>query len=103
MNSLESFDLNSPLILPNPEQFREYGSLFFVQVYIDTADSGDIQHQIRQGLAIERILASFCKGEISLAEFFDLAEMYLGADQIDQYVDEVCDGLDKNLQPLILL
>ncbi|AFZ22374.1 hypothetical protein [Allocoleopsis franciscana] len=103
MSSLESPDLNSPLILPNPEQFRQYGSLFFVQVFLDTDDSGDIQHQIQQGLAIERTLASFCKGEISLAEFFDLAEIHLGADQIDQYVDEVCDGLEENLQPLILV
>lgn len=103
MDRLESPDLNSPLILPNPEQFREYGRLFFVQINLETDDSGDIHHQIQQGLAIERTLASFCKGEISLAEFFDLAEIHLSGDQIDQYVEEVCNALEENLHPLILL
>lgn len=103
MSSLESPDLDSPLILPNPEQFRQYGSLFFLQVNIDTKDLGDIQEQIRRGIVIEKVLGAFCKGEISLAEFFELVDFHLDADQIDDYIDEVCENLEENLEPLILL
>ena len=100
--SLENPNLNQPLILPNPEQFRQYGQLFFVQITIDTSDSGDIKAQIKQAMQIEHTLAAFCKGEITLAEFFDLSEIFLGSDRIDEYVDEVCDSLESELQPLIL-
>ena len=99
---LENPDLNQPLILPNPEQFREYRHLFFIQNHIDTSDQGDIKEQIRQAMQIEKTLAAFCKGEISLAEFFELSEIFLGGDRIDEYVDEVCDSLESELQPLIL-
>lgn len=102
MLSLENPDLESPLILPNPEQFRQYGQLFFVQITVDTTDSGDIKEQIKQAMQIEHTLAAFCKGEITLAEFFELSEVFLGGDRIDEYVEEVCDSLEHELQPLIL-
>lgn len=100
--SLENPDLETPLILPNPEQFRKYGQLFFIQVQIDTTDLGSIEEKIKQAMQIEHTLAAFCKGEISLEDFFDLSEIFLEDCSIDDYVDEVCDSLGQELQPLIL-
>lgn len=100
--SFEDPSFDQSLILPNPEQFRQYGHLFFIQIQVDTSDQGDIKEQIRQAMQIEQTLAAFCRGEISLAEFFELSEIFLGGDRIDEYVDEVCDSLESELQPLVL-
>lgn len=98
----ESPDINAPLFVPEPEFFKNLGSIFFPQVIIGTADNGDIQEQIRIAIRVEFALAAFCRGELSPEEFFDLAEIYLEQDQIDQYVEETADGLEEKFSGLIL-
>lgn len=100
--SFESPDINAPLFVPDPEFFRDMGSIFFPQVVIGTADNGDIQEQIRIAMRVEFALAAFCRGELSPEEFFDLSEIYLGDDQIDEYIEEVADGLEQEFSGLIL-
>lgn len=100
--SYESPDINAPLFVPNPEFFRDMGSILFPQVVIGTADNGDIEEQIRVAMRVEFALAAFCRGELTPDEFFELSEIYLGNDQIDEYIEEVADALEQEFSGLIL-
>lgn len=95
-------DNNAPLLVPNPEFFRDIGQIFFPQIIIATADNGDIQEQIRVAMKLEFALAAFCRGELTPEEFFDLAEVYLEEALIDDYVEEVAEGLEEKFSGLIL-
>lgn len=102
MTAYESPDFTAPLFVPEPEFFRSLGSIFFPQIIIGTADNGDIQEQIRVAMRVEFALAAFCRGELTPEEFFDLAEIYLEEDRIDDYVEEVTEGLEEEFSGLIL-
>ena len=94
-------DLNSPILVPNPNFYRAISPAFLIQVRLDTSDSNAIKEQIRQGMRIERALAAFCNAEISLEEYFEIAEETLGLFAMDDYLREAEATIEEDFKLIL--
>lgn len=90
------------IIVPNPEEYLVMVRLAAPQIVVATDDNAAIREEIKRCMRIERAIADFCNGHITIDQYFDIAEQEFGTDQMDTYCDEIGDATEAELIELFL-